>query len=197
MSRTVTVLPDEQLAPLARLYDEAVEARRRHTLMVAGAVVICTALSVWMGEVKLGVFFENAGRLTEYFWNILPSLHWATLSSDLSDWFWNLDRWLKLLIDTILIAYLGTVIGSIGAFALCFLASANLVKNRFIRLATRRALEFFRTVPEIVFALLFVLAFGLGPIVGVMALAIHTIGALGKLFAEIVENIDMKPVEGI
>ena len=49
----------------------------------------------------------------------------------------------------------------------------------------------------LVFALLFVVAFGLGPMPGVLALAIHTMGALGKLFAEVVENIDMKPVEGV
>ena len=58
-------------------------------------------------------------------------------------------------------------------------------------------MEVCRTVPDIVFALVFVIAFGLGPMAGVLAIAIHTTGALGKLFAEIVENIDMKPVEGV
>jgi phosphonate transport system permease protein len=71
------------------------------------------------------------------------------------------------------------------------------VKNRWVTSITRRALEFNRTVPELVFALIFVYTFGLGPIPGVLAIAIHTIGAMGKLFAEVVENIDMKPVEGI
>ncbi len=52
-------------------------------------------------------------------------------------------------------------------------------------------------MPEIVFALIFVVAFGLGPMPGVLAIMIHTAGALGKLFSEVVENIDMKPVEGI
>ena len=61
----------------------------------------------------------------------------------------------------------------------------------------RRFCELCRTVPELVFALMFVIAFGLGPVAGVLAVAIHTLGALGKLFAEVVENIDMKPVEGV
>ena len=52
-------------------------------------------------------------------------------------------------------------------------------------------------VPELVFALIFVLAFGLGPIAGVLAIVIHTTGALGKLFYEVRENIDQKPVEGL
>jgi phosphonate transport system permease protein len=79
---------------------------------------------------------------------------------------------------------------------LCFLAASNLSSRR-TRWLARRFLEFCRTVPEIVFALIFVLAFGLGPMAGVLALTIHTMGALGKLFTEIVENIDMKPVDGI
>jgi phosphonate transport system permease protein len=60
----------------------------------------------------------------------------------------------------------------------------------------KRALEVCRTVPEVVFALVFVIAFGLGPLAGVLAIAIHSLGAQGKLFAEVVENIDAKPVEG-
>jgi phosphonate transport system permease protein len=61
----------------------------------------------------------------------------------------------------------------------------------------RRSLEFCRTVPDLVFALLFVYALGLGPVPGVLAIAIHTIGALGKQFAEVIENIDMNPVDGV
>lgn len=196
LPHAVPILPDDQLVPLFTRYDAAVRERRRRSLVVAVVVLVCIGLSFWMGEVRPLVFFEHIDRLPNYFWTILPTLHWATLAQDLSDWYWNLDHWLKLLLDTILIAYLGTLLGSVGAFALCFLASANLVSNPFIRIAARRFLEFCRTVPELVFALLFVVAFGLGPLPGVLALAIHTMGALGKLFAEVVENIDMKPVEG-
>ena len=63
--------------------------------------------------------------------------------------------------------------------------------------AARRFLEFCRTVPELVFALIFVMAFGLGPIAGVLAIVIHTTGALGKLFYEVLENVDQKPIEGL
>jgi phosphonate transport system permease protein len=94
-------------------------------------------------------------------------------------------------------AYVGTVLGVAGAFVLCFFAAANVAPNRFLRIAVRRFCEFCRTIPVLVSALLFVIAFGLGPMAGVLAVAIHTLGALGKLFAEVVENIDMKPVEGV
>lgn len=196
MPHAVTLLPDAQIATLKRTYEAAVRERRRASLMVAAVILVCTVLAGWVGEVKPLVFIAHADRLTGYFWQILPTLRWQTLGSDLAEWYWNLDHWLKLLVDTLLIAYLGTLLGAIGAFALCFLASANLVRNPLIRLSARRFLEFCRTVPELVFALLFVVAFGLGPMPGVLALAIHTMGALGKLFAEVVENIDMKPVEG-
>jgi phosphonate transport system permease protein len=128
--------------------------------------------------------------------NLVPSLSWKTLGVDLAEWFWNLKDWLNLLLDTLLIAYVGTLMGAGGAFVLCFFASANLEERAWVRILSRRFLELCRTVPDLVFALLLVMAFGLGAVPGVLALAIHSMGALGKLFAEAVENIDMNPVEG-
>ena len=78
-----------------------------------------------------------------------------------------------------------------------FLAAENTSPAPWLRFAVRRLMEFCRTVPDIVFALIFVIAFGLGPMAGVLAITIHSVGALGKLYSEIVENIDMKPVEGV
>jgi phosphonate transport system permease protein len=83
------------------------------------------------------------------------------------------------------------------AFAANFFAAENTSPAPWVRFTMRRLLEFARTVPGIVFALIFVIAFGLGPMAGVLAIAIHSTGALGKQFAEIVENADMKPVEGV
>ena len=61
----------------------------------------------------------------------------------------------------------------------------------------KRIFEFCRTVPDLVFALMFVSAFGLGPLAGILAIAIDSFGTLGKLFTEAIENIDMRPVEGV
>jgi phosphonate transport system permease protein len=99
--------------------------------------------------------------------------------------------------ETLLMAYVGTLLGAAIALVLCFFASKNITNNGVLVVVSRRFLEFSRTVPEMVFALIFVVAFSLGPLPGVLALAIHTGGALGKLFAEVVENIDLKPVDGI
>src|SRR5690606_3822020 len=105
--------------------------------------------------------------------------------------------WLRLLVETILMGFVGTVLGGLVALLLCFPASRNLVDNAGIYFAARRSLEFLRTVPELVFALIFVFAFGLGPFAGVLAIAIHTAGSLGKLFAEVNENVDPRPLEGV
>jgi phosphonate transport system permease protein len=95
------------------------------------------------------------------------------------------------------VAYVGALTGALVAFALSFVASPNLTGRAWLVFSARRLLEFCRTVPDIVFALIFVVAFGLGPLPGVLALALHTAGALGKLFAEIIESADVKQPEGV
>jgi phosphonate transport system permease protein len=150
-----------------------------------------------MADIRPATLFGKIGNFGNYIWRTLPTLTVGNFIEDVRAWYWDCRTWARLLFDTLLIAYLGTLVGAIGAFILCFFASANLTRMPGVRFAARRFLEFCRTVPDIVFALIFVIAFGLGPMAGVMALAIHTTGALGKLFAEVVENIDMKPVDGL
>uniref|UniRef100_Q07LY4 Phosphonate ABC transporter, inner membrane subunit n=1 Tax=Rhodopseudomonas palustris (strain BisA53) TaxID=316055 RepID=Q07LY4_RHOP5 len=197
MPAVVSELPDVQLRRLADHYAAAVAAKRRRLLLGFAIMAVAIAAAGWMGEVDLVKFAANFWRFPSYFVSITPTLSLATLWTDLSEWLWGLKRWTGLLIDTLLIAYVGTVIGAIAGFVLCFLASANLVRSKTTVFVTRRFLEFCRTVPEIVFALVFVLAFGLGPLPGVLAIAIHTTGALGKLFAEVVENIEDEPIDGV
>lgn len=197
MASAVPTLPDAQARALGLRYAQALLVRRVRTGAGLAIVLALAALSGWMAEIRPGTFVANIANFTDYVARILPPLTLSNLGPDLAAWYWNVPKWLALLGETLLIAYLGTLAGAIGAFALCFLASANLIRSPTLRFLARRFLEFCRTVPEIVFALIFVIAFGLGPMVGVLALAIHTVGALGKLFAEIVENIDTKPVEGL
>ena len=190
-------LSEQQTAALLGHYGEAVAARRRRALLLALAVAVCTVLAAWGGEVDLKKFVEGLPRFWSYFYDIVPKLRLSHLSADFAEWFWNWDGWLRLLAETLLVAYVGTFLGASIGFALCFFASANLVANAVVRGVVRRSLEFCRTVPEIVFALLFVYALGLGPIPGVLAIAFHTVGALGKQFSEVVENVDMKTVDGV
>jgi phosphonate transport system permease protein len=197
MRASIPHLPDAQMSVLLQAYHSAVLWRRLHLLLGLILLACAVATASVVGEVNFDKFSDNLWRFPNYFYNTLPKLSVATLGADLAEWFWGIKRWLRLLWETLTIAYLGTIAGAAGAFLLCFLASANLGLSSTTVFVTRRILEFCRTVPEIVFALLFVVAFGLGPLPGLLAITIHTVGALGKLFAEMVENIDLKPFEGV
>ncbi len=196
MTTAVQRLPDAQERALARAYAEAVSARRLRAALGGVILVVLLVLSARTSEVDLAVFFSRIGSVGDYFDRLLRLDSGARVWTDLGEWFWGLGRWSRLLFETLLIAYLGTFLGAIGGFCLCFVAAENLTKSRTLRFTARRFLEACRTVPEIVFALIFVVAFGLGALPGVLAIMIHTLGAMGKLFAEVVENIDMNPVEG-
>jgi phosphonate transport system permease protein len=197
MTRTLAVPPDEQIRPLLDGYSRSVAARRR--TMVASVTVFCAALALaWIGaEVQLDKFWDNLGNFGSYFGRLSYLDTGAHVWTDPAYWFWGLRRWSLQLLQTIMIAYVGTVSGATLAMIGGVLASRNLVRSPALLFAARRALEFCRTVPDIVFALIFVFAFGLGALPGVLAITLHTTGTLGKLFAEVVENINMKPVEGV
>jgi len=188
---------DPAITAHAAAYAGAMAAKRRQTLIGAAVLAVLVWVSAIGSEVDLGKFADNAWRFPKYILETMPVLRWNSLGADLAEWFWGWKGWLKLLWQTVLIAYVGTILGAAGGFLLCFVAAANLGRSGWLRFAARRFLEFCRTVPEIVFALIFVIAFGLGPLPGVLAIAIHTMGAMGKLFSEVVENIDMKPVDGL
>ena len=101
------------------------------------------------------------------------------------------------MLETLNIAIFSTIIGMFFGFLLCFLAARNLMPNFFVRGAVRRLMEVLRAFPEVVIAGFFLAILSLGPIPAIIAVSIHTIGALGKLFFEVVENADMKADEGL
>jgi phosphonate transport system permease protein len=194
---TVTIPPEAQLAPLVRRYDTAIRAKRQQTLLGLGIGVLAFAIA-WIGaEVDMPMFFANIGNFFGYFDRILHLDTGAPVWTDPGYWYWGINRWSRQLGETILIAYVGTFTGCLIAFLTCFLSSENLMPSRVVRFTVKRLLELARTVPELVYALIFVVAFGLGPLPGVLAITLHTAGTCGKLFAEVVESIDMSPVEGI
>ncbi|HTE91948.1 MAG TPA: phosphonate ABC transporter, permease protein PhnE [Bradyrhizobium sp.] len=197
MTVAVSILPEQQLAVLNEAYRRAV-ARKRLRLTLATAVFFAALVVASIGaEVNLRTFFTYFGNFVSYFDRIFTLENGARVWTDIGEWFWGWRKWLWMLGETILISYVGTLFGAILAFLLNFFAAENTSPALWLRFVIRRVLEFARTVPGIVFALIFVIAFGLGPMAGVLAIAIHSTGALGKLFSEIVENADMKPVEGV
>lgn len=197
MAHLVAVLPEPQRAALAAAYDEAVAARRRQLLLGIVVFLLLLIVAGYGAEIAPAKFWANIGNFTSYFDRLMKLDSGARVWTDPADWFWGLSRWLRLLGETIMIAYAGTLSGAVIAFCACFLASRTMMESAWLRLTVRRLLELLRTVPDLVFAMLFVVAFGLGPLPGVLALTLHSAGTLGKLFTEVVETIDMRPVEGI
>jgi phosphonate transport system permease protein len=147
-------------------------------------------------------------RIFEYFGAVMPSLSWDLLFEPRNEqgrfppgsigyWYNDFWKYLRLIWETILMAITATLIATGLAVGLSLLAARNVTPNPWLGAAARRVLEFCRGVPEILFALVFVFAVGIGPLAGVLAIVIHATGALGKLFSEVVENASMRPVDGI
>ena len=111
----------------------------------------------------------------------------------------NFSQWrlfIEEMLVTLQIALWGTTLAVITAIPMALLGSSNLVPS-WVYQPVRRMMDACRAINEMVFAMLFVVAVGLGPFAGVLALWIHTTGILAKLFSEAVESIDPQPVEGI
>ena len=197
MTVAVTILPSQQLAVLNEAYRKAV-ARKRLRITLGAAVFFAALVVASVGaEVNLRTFFTYFGHFVSYFDRIATLENGQRVWTDVGEWLWGWRKWSFYLGETILISYVGTLLGAVFGFALNFLAAENTSPATWLRIVVKRLMEFCRTVPDIVFALIFVIAFGLGPMAGVLAITIHTIGALGKQYSEMVENIDMKPVEGV
>jgi phosphonate transport system permease protein len=197
MTVAVSILPSQQLAALNAAYRKAVARKRLRLTLAAAVFFVALVVASFGAEVNLRTLFTHFGNFVSYFNRILTLDDGTRVWTNLTEWLWGLKKWSLLLGETILISYVGTVAGAVLAFALSFLAAENTSPSVWLRVIVKRLMEFCRTVPDIVFALIFVIAFGLGPMAGVLAIAIHSIGALGKQYAEMVENIDMKPVEGV
>ena len=130
------------------------------------------------------------------------------LDADMPNWqfifqsFWYNMEWqhgdvYRALLETVIMATLGTIVGSLVALPLAFVAAANFNRIMPLRMAVRRLFDFLRGIDMLIWSLIFIRAFGLGPLTGVLAIAFTITGELGKLFSEAIENIEDKPVDGV
>lgn len=189
--------PTGRIAAFEQRYQREQRTRRLWTLLYLVLFAVALVGSMQISDFNLAKLMRGLPKAWNYIYGTFPTLRWETLGADIAGWYWGIRYWLRLLVETILMGFVGTALGGVGAFALCFFASRNLAPNPIAHFVSRRVLEFLRTVPELVFALIFVYAFGLGPFAGVLAIAVHTAGSLGKLFAEVNENADERPIDGL
>jgi len=118
------------------------------------------------------------------------------------DTFWHNPDWqhgevFVALLETLMMAVLGTFTAAFVALPLAFLAARNFTPSGAVRFVVRRLFDFVRGIDMLIWSLIFIRAFGLGPLTGAMAIAFTDTGTLGKLFSEALENIDRKQVEGV
>ncbi len=160
-------------------------ARRSLSWYVAWGLLLVLLAGSWHGaDMRPLDLWRDAGNMATYAADFFPP--------DFGQWQLYLDE----IIVTLQIALWGTALAVVTAVPLGLLASSN-IAPWWINQPVRRLMDACRAINEMVFAMLFVVAVGLGPFAGVLALWIHTAGILAKLFSEAVEAIDPQPVEGI
>jgi len=187
-------------APASRFSPLLIAERRRGLRRGMASLIAFLGAVLLAAEVagfRPGLLLAGLDRLGEFLALMAPPIRAGHVTEDLAGWYWNIGHWSWLLVETLLMALLATALGTAGGALLSFAAARNLTRGPRLYWVTRRLLEFARAVPDLVFAIIFVFAFGLGPLAGVLAIAVHTLGAQGKLFAEANENIDMGPVLGL
>lgn len=206
---TAIVSPsDGTVAEFERHRAELLRSKRAMTALFVVLFLAALAASIYVSRFYPDRLASGLPRIFEYFGTIMPNLELDKLFLSRGDdgraipgsiVYWYTDFWtyVRLIVETIFMALTSTILGAAAAFLLCFPAARNLAPNNIVSQLSRRFMEICRGVPEILYALVLVFAVGIGPLAGVIAIAIHTTGALGKLFAEVNENASPRPVEGI
>ena len=180
-----------------------IRKKRFWNISLIAIILIGVILSSKIIDINSTNLLNGVPRLGDYVSQILPSLETSNLFLSSKDqgsiayWYFNLPKYLKLLFETFNMALLATIVGSTLALFLSFLAAKNTSPNSQVFFTIRRILEFFRGVPEIIFAILFVWVLGVGPLAGIIAMTLHTTGSLGKLFSEVHENSNNKPIDAL
>lgn len=175
-------------------------------LLILAAAIIFFVWSYRGAEIHLSQFFsrDSFEQIWIYVYKLFPPDFSAAVVREA----------LKGTVETFAISFMGTLMAVVIALAIVFFASRNLIFSGLLYemepkqgwrrgarmlpyLTAKSVLNILRTIPEMVWALIFVFLVGLGPFPGVLALGVHTGGVLGKLFGEVLEDVDMQPIESL
>lgn len=160
---------------------------RRYALWVFLVGLFCWCLYDF--NFSLARIWEGLGRFSSVASFMFPPYVWTSWS--------EFSEILNGLGETLAIAFLGTVLGAVVAFPVSFLGAKNVNRLNWLRMSTRRGYDVIRAFETLILALIFIRAFGLGPLAGILAIAVSEIGTFAKLFSEAIENTSNKPVEGV
>ncbi len=171
----------------SRSYDAILADERRAALHGAGLVFLIGAIclvSLWItGFFDAQRFIESGPAISQLASEMVPP--------NFSRW----QTWLRPLADTLAMSIAGTALAVVISLPLAILASPNTSPHPTVYFLIRTLLAFLRSVPELILGVLFVAAVGFGALPGVLALALHSVGMVGKFYAEAIEHVDPKPLE--
>lgn len=173
--------------PSPKVKQVLAKAQKRITPLRLFGLLVAIAVLIYSGQksdLSFGELFQGSGTMVEYISRYFPP--------DFNDWRFYMSD----ILETIGMGVWGTIMAAVVAVPLSIMSAEN-VAPLWLVFPMRRAMDAMRAINEVVFALIFVVAVGLGPFAGVLALFVHTTGTLGKLFSEAIEAIDPGPVEGI
>lgn len=185
-------------------YYRQVRLRQRRDTLGASALLLAVYFSAgYVAEFNLLTLWHALPDLASYMSDTLPALHLADLFEDphvkgsLAWWGYRLPVQLPLIQETLQMALASTIMAVVIAMPLAFLAAGNGGAVWPLRLAIRTLVAFLRTLPDLAWAMIFVMALGIGPLAGTLALMLHSTGSLTKLFYEAVESAQDRPVRGL
>ena len=182
---------------LIQLENELHRLQRRKTLYTVVGIAIITAIAL------VGIDMANSANATPFSQGIAKIFDFPrdmfvlAWEIGLAKWQSRVAEFVPDLLLTLNMALLSTFLGFIFAIIMSCFAARNIMKSTATVQLTRRLLDLFRSFPEIVIALIFLYLMGKSLLPAVIAITIHTTGALGKLFSEAIENVDKKPIEGL
>lgn len=160
---------------------------RRYTLWTLFLALM--AWSLYDFDITPWRIWEGLGRFGRVLSFMFPPHVWTSWA--------EFSEILNGLGETLAIAFLGTLLGAIVAYPLSFLGAKTINRLSFLRLGVRRGFDLIRAFETLILALIFIRAFGLGPLPGILAIAVSEIGTFAKLFSEALENTSEKPVDGV
>lgn len=189
-------------------YQQVRRKQKTDALMWSGMFMLLYLLSGHFAEFSLRQIINNAPSLFDYIYDTIPDLSWQHLFAGRDEsghavpgsliyWGYRLHIQLPLLWETLNVAMAATLVSSVVAIVLAFLCASNGYAPAPVRVGVRSFVAFLRTMPELAWAVMFVMAFGVGTFPGFVALTLHSIGSLTKLFYESIEAISDKPVRGL
>lgn len=194
-------------ATAADRFESEYRRRRAAALLWRALVLIVMAVAFYYSAVIAQFspqkLIDGWPQMGKFFEEFLPHFKWDVIDRDVETegsfayWMYAWRTWTWALLQSVNMAILATIASVVTGFALAVVAARNMGMPIWLSFAAQRFGDILRTLPDLVLALVFVVAFGIGPFAGLLAIWLHATGALTKLYAEVVENIDMNQIEGL